>query len=78
MTPCWQCREPGRPYKSALGHREKVWCDACAASAMSLGVSLTLVERRVTDIPVTRERRHFGKPRWLAHLRAKDMTGAAA
>jgi hypothetical protein len=51
-----------------------VMCAACREVAVGMGLHLTVVERRVTDIPVEQERRSF-RPRWLSHLRGRDETG---
>ena len=78
MTACQNCGAlDARPYRYSIGQRTKNWCDECAAAASRLGANVMPAERRVEDIPVIRERRHF-RPRWLTGLRAKDMTVRAA
>lgn len=68
---CHRCPNPGRPYLGYLSHRPRMWCDECAASAKAMGAELTPVERRVTDLPVTHERRRFNPP-WLRNLTARE------
>ena len=51
-----------------------VMCAACREIAVGMGLHLTVVERRVADVPVEQERRGF-RPRWLRNLRGRDETG---
>lgn len=64
------CGRPARPYAYALGQRTTDLCDACAASLIAIGMSLTPVERRVVDVPVTHNLRRFVAP-WRRHLTAR-------
>ena len=54
-----------------------VMCARCREIAVGMGLHLTVVERRVADVPVEQERRGF-RPRWLSRLTAKDLTEHAA
>jgi len=63
-----------RPYKRWIGHGVTILCSNCAASLQAIGMSLTPLERRETDLPVLKERRRFPRPRWLA--KALDWSAA--
>ena len=81
MTRCAQAGCLGtdlKAYKQFIGHRLTILCGSCAASLQAIGMSLTPVERRETDLPVLTERRRIGRPRWLDNLRARDETRLSA
>jgi hypothetical protein len=63
-----------KAYKQYLGHRVTILCGSCAASLQAIGMSLTPIERRETDLPVLTERRRIGRPRWLDNLTAREDT----
>lgn len=67
-----------RCYKLYLRDKYTLLCSPCASSLTAIGMSLTLVERRQTDMAVVVERRHTFIPRWLRHLPARDETGRLA
>jgi len=76
MTACSQAGCIGsdlKPYRQYLGHRITVLCGSCATALQGIGMSLTPVERRETDLPVVVERRRI-RPRWLDHLTNRDDT----
>ena len=64
------------PYKKFIGKGLVLLCGSCAAALQAIGMSLTLVERRETDLTPLREMRRT--PAWLQNLKAKDFTGHAA
>jgi len=75
MTRCAQagCTNTDlRPYKRYIGHGLVLLCGACAASLQAIGMSLTPIERRETDMAVVTERRRIGRPRWMDRLSARS------
>jgi hypothetical protein len=77
MNSCSQtgCRNIDlKPYKLAFRHQYSILCGDCAASLVRMGLGLTAVERRETDLDVAIERRQF-RPAWLERLTAIDLTG---
>jgi hypothetical protein len=66
-----------KAYKLAFRNQFTVLCNGCAAELTRIGLGLTAVERRVTDLPVLTERRKTRRPAWLERLTARDETGRA-
>lgn len=74
MTGCSQagCIQTDlKAYKRYIGHGVTILCGSCASALQAIGMSLTPVERRETDLPVLHERRKISKPRWLDRLTAR-------
>lgn len=63
-----------KAYKRYLGHRVTILCGFCAKSLQDIGMDLTPIERRETDLPVLTERRRISRPRWLENLTNRDDT----
>jgi len=61
-----------RVYKKFIGHGLTVLCRSCYESLTAIGMSLTPVERRETDMAVADERRRSGRPRWMDRLSARS------
>ena len=62
-----------RPIRRGLRREVVLWCSGCRTKADAMGV--TVVERRVAEVPVARDRRAFVAP-WRRNLIARDETGA--
>jgi hypothetical protein len=79
MNVCTECRVgiDLHCYKLAFRNQFSVLCSDCAASLTRMGLGLTLVDRRETNLDVTIERRRTFRPAWLARLTARDETYAA-
>lgn len=82
MTTCSQAGCPNtdlKLYKLPLRRQYTLICESCVASLSAIGLVLTAVERRSTDVPVLHERRRF-HPRWLERLtgRVDDSWRAVA
>jgi hypothetical protein len=67
-----------KAYKLAFRNQFTVLCNGCAADLTRLGLGLTAVERRVTDLQVLTERRKTWRPAWLDRLTPRDDTWRAA
>ncbi len=57
-----------RPVRLGFRRDLQLMCAGCRASASQV---ITVVERRVADVPVARDRRHW-RPQWLARLTARE------
>ena len=64
-----------QPYKKFIGRGLVLLCGSCASALQSIGMSLTLVERRESDVTPMVERRRIAQPAWLSRISARDETG---
>lgn len=64
-----------QPFKKFIGRGLVLLCGSCADSLRAIGMSLTPVDRRETDLTPIVERRM--QPAWLSRITARDMTNVA-
>lgn len=60
------------PVKVPLRAEPRLLCAGCRAGYAAMGMAVTVIERRVEQVPVETDRRRAYRPAWLRHLTARE------